>query len=105
VQAPVLREPSDGFGSKSIVSTTAQRLSIPSCTIESSLISTIWSAGLLWEAKLDCDHGQERNQFSEIDPRLCVLDLWGWRFGVADPVGALRLEGFVKRAQEKAIRL
>jgi hypothetical protein len=46
-------------------------------------------------AKLKFDNGQERNQFSEVDPQLCVLDLWSWRFRAADPIGALRLEGFV----------
>jgi hypothetical protein len=45
--------------------------------------------------KLKFDNGQERNQFSEVDSKLCVLDLWGWRFRASDPVGALRLEGFV----------
>jgi len=51
--------------------------------------------------KLKFDDGQKRNQFSEVDPRLSVLDLWGWRFRAADPVGALRLEGFVSWCEKR----
>jgi hypothetical protein len=42
------------------------------------------------------DYGQEGNQFSDVDSQLCVLDLWGWRFSAADPVGSFRLESSVK---------
>jgi hypothetical protein len=54
-----------------------------------------------FSSKVDLNDGQKRNQFSEIDHQLCVLDLWGWRFGTADPAGALRLEGSVKQARER----
>lgn len=83
---------------ESIVSITAQRESILSYTIESGIASVNDDAKRLFEARgLNFDYGKERNQFSDVDSQLCLLDLWGWRPGVADPVGSFHLEGAVKR--------
>jgi hypothetical protein len=46
-------------------------------------------------AKLKFDNGQERDQFAEVDRQLCILDLRIWRFHAANPIGTLRLEGFL----------
>jgi hypothetical protein len=53
-------------------------------------------AGKYLRIRLDFDHGQEGNQFSEIDSELSFLSLWRGRCVANRSVGTLRLESVLR---------